>query len=96
MKGLIRRAGTALIFVVVMLVGLFGGRYSFISLFAIITALCLWEYLSMVLNRYTKREKNNLRALFVGVAVNIRRTARWMAGIRPQQRHTGFGLAVAG
>jgi len=32
----------------------------------------------------------------VGVAVNIRRVARWMAGIRPQQRHTGFGLAVAG
>jgi transposase len=47
-------------------------------------------------NRYTKRAKNNLRALFVGVAVNIRRVARWMAGIRPQQRHTGFGLAVAG
>jgi len=22
--------------------------------------------------------------------------ARWMAGIRPQQRHTGFGRAVAG
>jgi transposase len=47
-------------------------------------------------NRYTKRAKNNLRALFVGVAVNIRRVARWMAGIRPQQRHTGFGLAIAG
>ncbi|PJB67061.1 MAG: hypothetical protein CO094_05160 [Anaerolineae bacterium CG_4_9_14_3_um_filter_57_17] len=31
-----------------------------------------------------------------GVRVNIRRVARWMAGIRPQQRHTGFGRAVAG
>ena len=47
-------------------------------------------------NRYTQRAKNNLRALFVAVAVNIRRVARWMAGFRPQQRHTGFGLAVAG
>jgi len=46
-------------------------------------------------NRYTQRAKNNLRVLFVAVAVNIRRVARWMAGFRPQQRHTGFGLAVA-
>ena len=44
-------------------------------------------------NRYIGRAKNNLRALFVGVAVNLRRTARWLAGIRPQVRHTGFGLA---
>ena len=43
-------------------------------------------------NRYTKRAKNNLRALFVAAAVNIRRVARWMAGFRPQIRHTGFGL----
>ncbi len=56
MKGLIRRATTALIFVVVMLAGLFLGRYTFIALFAIITALCLWEYLGMVLNKYTKRD----------------------------------------
>ena len=56
MKGLIRRATTALIFVVVMLAGTFGGRYSFVALFAIITALCLWEYLSMVLTKYTKRD----------------------------------------
>jgi transposase len=47
-------------------------------------------------NRYTKRAKNNLRALFVAAAVNLRRVARWMAGIRPQQRHSGFGLAEAG
>ncbi len=56
MKGLVRRASTALIFVIVMMGGLFGGRISFILLFAIITALCLWEYLSMVLDRYTKRD----------------------------------------
>ncbi len=56
MKGLIRRATTAVIFVVVMLAGLFLGRYSFVALFAIITALCLWEFLCMVLSKYTKRD----------------------------------------
>jgi transposase len=45
------------------------------------------------INRYIGRAKNNLRALFVGVAVNLRRTARWLAGIRPQVRRTGLGLA---
>jgi transposase len=44
-------------------------------------------------NRYIGRAKNNLRALFVGVAVNLRRAARWLAGIRPQARRTGLGLA---
>ena len=44
-------------------------------------------------NRYVGRAKNNLRALFVGVAVNLRRAARWLAGIRPQVRRTGLGLA---
>lgn len=44
-------------------------------------------------NRYIGRAKNNLRALFVGVAVNLRRAARWRAGLRPQVRRTGLGLA---
>jgi phosphatidate cytidylyltransferase len=56
MKGLTRRAATAVIFVLVMMGGLFGGRYTFIGLFAIITALCLWEFLSLVLSRYTRRD----------------------------------------
>jgi phosphatidate cytidylyltransferase len=55
MKGLMRRAATAVIFVIVMLSGLFGGRYSFVALFAVITSLCLWEFFNMVLNRYSKR-----------------------------------------
>jgi len=49
----------------------------------------------MRVNRYIGRAKNNLRALFVGVAVNIRRVACWMAGLRPQQRKTGLRLAGA-
>lgn len=44
-------------------------------------------------NRYIGQAKNNLRALFVGVAVNLRRAARWLAGFRPQVRRTGLGLA---
>lgn len=56
MEGLLKRAFTALVFVLVMLGGLYGGRYSFALLFAVITALCLWEYLSMVLDKNTRRD----------------------------------------
>ena len=34
--------------------------------------------------RYTGRAKRHLQALFTGVAVNLRRAARWLAGQRPQ------------
>jgi transposase len=46
-------------------------------------------------NRYIGRAKNQLRALFVGAAVNLRRSARWLAGKRPQVRRQGLGLAGA-
>ena len=48
---------TAAIFAVVMIAGLYGGHLSFVVLFAIITGLCLWEYLSMVLDRHLKRDR---------------------------------------
>lgn len=47
-------------------------------------------------NRYIGRAKNQLRALFVGAAVNLRRAARWLAGKRPQRRRQGLGLVGAG
>ena len=56
MKGLLRRASTALIFVVIMLGGLYGGYYSFILLFAVITALCLWEFLYMTIDHGKRRD----------------------------------------
>ncbi|GJM35561.1 MAG: phosphatidate cytidylyltransferase [Saprospiraceae bacterium] len=56
MKGLLRRLFTAIFFVLLMLGGLYGGRYSFVLLFAIVTALCLWEFLNMVLVKYTQRD----------------------------------------
>jgi len=46
--------------------------------------------------RYIGRAKNELRALFVGAAANLRRSARWLAGKRPQLRRHGLGLAEAG
>jgi len=47
-------------------------------------------------NRYIGRAKNHLRALFVGVAVNLRRAARWLVVKRPQVRRQGLGLAETG
>jgi phosphatidate cytidylyltransferase len=49
MSGLLQRGITAVFFVIVMVGGLFAGPYVFILLFALITALCLWEYLGMTL-----------------------------------------------
>ena len=48
---------TAAIFVLVMIAGLFGGPYSFVALFSIISGLCLWEYFDMVLIKDHKRDK---------------------------------------
>lgn len=56
MKGLIRRAMTAVVFVVVMVGGLFGGPYAFVALFLLITGLCLWEYLGLVLENAGKKD----------------------------------------
>lgn len=68
-QGLITRGGTAIIFVAVMLGGLFGGRYSFVALFALVTTLCLWEFFGLVL------EKGPSRSAFIrkliGVAIGL-------------------------
>lgn len=68
MKGLTRRAATAVIFVVVMMAGLFVGRMSFVALFAVITALCLWEFLNIVLHNDTRRD---LIRIVLGVAFGL-------------------------
>jgi transposase len=44
--------------------------------------------------RYIGQAKNHLRALFVGVAVNLRRAARWVAGIRHRPKRQGLALAA--
>ncbi|MBK8722813.1 MAG: phosphatidate cytidylyltransferase [Saprospiraceae bacterium] len=53
-EGLAKRAGTGVIFVLVMLFGLYGGRYSFVALFTVVTSLCLWEFLSLCLHNESK------------------------------------------
>jgi len=68
MKGLLRRALTAVIFVIVMLGGLFGGHYSFVALFTLITGLCLWEYLGLVLEQAGKKDRiRKLLGLGMGI-----------------------------
>lgn len=46
--------------------------------------------------RYIGRAKLYLQALFTAVAVNLRRAARWLAGVRPQVRRKGWGLVAVG
>ncbi len=57
MQGLLKRVITAVFFVIVMLGGIYGGQYPFVILFAIITALCLWEFLSITLQKNQKRDR---------------------------------------
>jgi transposase len=46
--------------------------------------------------RYDGQSKNHLRALFVGAAVNLARSAAWRAGYRPKKYPPRLGLAVGG
>lgn len=57
MKGLWRRLVTAVVFVIIMLVGLFTGPYSFSLLFLVIAAACLWEFFNLTLDIRTRRDK---------------------------------------
>lgn len=53
---MLQRAITGFFFIAVMVGGIYGGRYTFLGLFAIITAGCLWEYLGIVLESGRKRD----------------------------------------
>lgn len=55
--GLLERLFTAIVFAAVMVGGIYGGKISFLLLFAVITCLCLWEFLSLVLNGRAKRDR---------------------------------------
>lgn len=68
MEGLLKRGATALFFVIVMLGGLFAGRYSFVLLFGLITVLCLWEFYTMVLSQHSRRD---LIRMFLGLALGL-------------------------
>ncbi len=66
MSGLLRRALTALIFVAVVVAGLFTGPYTFVALFGLVAALCLWEFLGLTLERGSGFRKTG--GLVVGMA----------------------------
>ena len=51
-----------------MLGGLYTGRYSFVLLFGIITAACLWEFYRLVLSRNNRAD---LGRLFIGLALGL-------------------------
>ena len=57
MKGLRTRATSAIIFVALILGGLMGGPYSFLTLFTVVTAICLGEFFLMVMDRYKRRDR---------------------------------------
>lgn len=53
---MLQRAITGFFFIAVMVGGIYGGRYTFLGLFAVITVGCLWEYLGIVLESGRKRD----------------------------------------
>ncbi len=57
MKGIVKRAFTALIFVIVILGGLYGGKHAFVLLFSIITGLCLWEFFTITIHNNVKHDR---------------------------------------
>lgn len=68
MQGLWKRLVTAIIFVIIMIAGLYTGPYTFSLLFFVITAGCLWEFFGMTLDRNTRRDQ--LRKA-LGVALGL-------------------------
>jgi transposase len=43
-------------------------------------------------SRYIGNQKRHLQAVFCGTAANIKRTAQWLAGYRPERYHQPWGL----
>lgn len=68
MSSLTERFFTASIFVIAMFVGIYGGGYTFAILFAVISALCLWEFHGIVLEHKTKQDQ--LR-IIMGVILGV-------------------------
>ncbi|MEM1356875.1 MAG: phosphatidate cytidylyltransferase [Bacteroidota bacterium] len=56
MQGLWKRFTTAIIFVIIMVVGHFTGPYMFSLLFLVIAGGCLWEFFGLTLDLHTRRD----------------------------------------
>jgi phosphatidate cytidylyltransferase len=57
MQELLRRTATAAVFVTVMIAGIYSGRWGYAILFAAIAGACLWEFLHLVLDRTSRRDR---------------------------------------
>jgi len=83
MSGLIQRGITAFFFVAVMVGGIFGGPQTFVALFAVVTALCLWEFYNIVLLRNQRRDLfRRMLAMGLGMVPYLLATAHqlnWFA-----------------
>ena len=69
MSTFVRRVLTAIVFVAVMVGGVYAHPYTFVGLFALITGLSIWEYLNLALAETKSRRDGNRRVLglFLGV-----------------------------
>lgn len=67
MSGLLQRGLTAIVFVAVMLAGLYFSKNSFLALFGLITILSLWEFFTIIL----KNESHDLLRKTLGVGIGI-------------------------
>ena len=68
MQGLWRRLTTAVIFVVIMVAGMYISEHTFSMLFLVITGGCLFEFFGMTLDRHSKRDRFRKG---LGVAIGI-------------------------
>ncbi len=67
MSGLTQRIITAVFFVAIMVAGIFTSPLTLVLLFGVVTAICLWEFLTIV---FVEFPKNNLRRL-AGVEIGL-------------------------
>jgi len=67
MSGLLQRGLTAIVFVAVMLAGLYFNKNSFLILFGLITVLSLWEFFTIIL----KNETHDFLRKILGVSIGI-------------------------
>lgn len=68
MKGLATRGLTAIVFVAVMLGGIFYSKYSFLILFGLITLLSLWEFYTLTFKNESNDFLRKMYGVFIGIA----------------------------
>lgn len=57
MQELARRTATGVVFVLVMITGIYAGRWGYSLLFTAVASLSLWEFLYLVLDRKSRRDR---------------------------------------